>query len=769
MAQSCCNPFGLPNHNWNTRKKSLRSVTSWMCEKAPISMGSKICDSCRKKLSKTTVDAHVESDSDHEVDVDSPEVDDSSEVYVDSAEAISSLNQCLAEIGETPFLKHKAHQRHYPEQKIKKITDAMKRTLIADTECLGDEDEMIEQLREKFVLSTSRSEQLQILTILPQSWTLKKIQEVFQTSDYMARKSKQLVRDKGILSTPNPKPGYSLPRHSVNLIKDFYESDDISRAMPGKKDFVSVREGEKRVHIQKRLILSNLKEVYYAFKDQYPNEKVGFSKFAELRPRHCILAGASGTHSVCVCTIHQNVKLMIQGVKLSDLSASGITNLASYQHCLSQILCNPPSPSCYLGSCSACPGIDTLRSELIALLDENLIDNVMFKQWVSVDRSTLETYSTSTDEFVDMFCEKLELLRPHYFIASQQAEFYKDCKLNLSPGEMLVTADFSENYSFVLQDAAQGFHWNNSQATIHPFVGYYIESGEIRHLSYVIISNCLNHDTTAVYLFQKCFVALLKKVIPVEQPIKKVIYFSDGAAAQYKNRKNFLNLCHHKDDFGLSAKWHFSATSHGKGACDGLGGTVKRLAARASLQRPYDQQIMTPRQLFDWATTAISTVHFEYCTIEDYEREKHYLEQRFQASQTIQGTRKLHSFVPTSKDTLAVKSYSASNTSKEVKVTSADSEIPLENISGFVTCAYQQNWWLGCVLKVEPEDSLVTVTLLHPHGPCSSFRYPTAPDVHTLVTRDILTSVDPRTRTGRVYTLTKCESKAASDQLTQRL
>ena len=201
----------------------------------------------------------------------------------------------------------------------------------------------------------------------------------------MARKSKQLVREKGVLSTPNPKPGHSLPLKSVDLIKSFYESDDISRAMPGKKDFVSIRQGEKRVHVQKRLVLSNLKEIYRAFKDQFPNEKVGFSKFAELRPRNCMLARASGTHSVCVCTIHQNVKLIIQGVKLSNLSASGST---SYQHCLTQILCNPPSPSCYLGSCDACPGIDKLRGDLIALLDENLIDNVVFKQWVSVDRST---------------------------------------------------------------------------------------------------------------------------------------------------------------------------------------------------------------------------------------------------------------------------------------------------------------------------------------------------------------------------------------------
>ena len=26
---------------------------------------------------------------------------------------------------------------------------------------------------------------------------------------------------------------------------------------------------------------------------------------------------------------------------------------------------------------------------------------------------------------------------------------------------------------------------------------------------------------------------------------------------QYKNRKNFSNLCHHKDDFSVEDEWHF--------------------------------------------------------------------------------------------------------------------------------------------------------------------------------------------------------------------
>ena len=80
----------------------------------------------------------------------------------------------------------------------------------------------------------------------------------------MAHKAKDLVKNQGILSNPNPKHGCGLPLTTVNLVKDFYEFDDISRILPGKKDFVSVRQGDQRVHVQKRLIrkkcISNLRK-----------------------------------------------------------------------------------------------------------------------------------------------------------------------------------------------------------------------------------------------------------------------------------------------------------------------------------------------------------------------------------------------------------------------------------------------------------------------------------------------------------------------------
>ena len=101
------------------------------------------------------------------------------------------------------------------------------------------------------------------------------------------------------------------------------------------------------------------------------------------------------------------------------------------------------------------------------------LNRLSFKQWVSNDKSTLETFCSPVEECADTLCEKVELLCLHLFIATDQVPFYASGKATLKIGEFLVSADLSENYSFILQDAAEGFHSNNSQTTLHPFVAYY--------------------------------------------------------------------------------------------------------------------------------------------------------------------------------------------------------------------------------------------------------------------------------------------------------
>lgn len=144
--------------------------------------------------------------------------------------------------------------------------------MVGDTSFTENEEhvnvdsEIILQLKEKFQNTQNKSEKFLILTTLPKSWTVRQIENEFHVSNRMARKAKALVKENGIMSCPYPKPGKTLDKTIVDKVKDFYNCDDVSRMMPGKKDFVSMKVNGKKEHVQKRLVLLNLKECYELFK-----------------------------------------------------------------------------------------------------------------------------------------------------------------------------------------------------------------------------------------------------------------------------------------------------------------------------------------------------------------------------------------------------------------------------------------------------------------------------------------------------------------------
>ena len=99
--------------------------------------------------------------------------------------------------------------------------------------------------------------------------------------------------------------------------------------------------------------------------------------------------------------------------------------------------------------------------------------------------------------------------------------------------------------------------------------------------------------------------------------IKIIHYYSHGTPYQYKNYKGLINLFHHWLDHGIDAVWNFFATSHGKSACDGIGGTVKRLAANISLMAAGKNHILMLLDLFDWASKNICNIDFIYISAEE--------------------------------------------------------------------------------------------------------------------------------------------------------
>ncbi|KAK6180046.1 hypothetical protein SNE40_012265 [Patella caerulea] len=773
----CANPF---NTHVVHQKKDLRPVSESFLIKFPsvLKAGQKLCTGCRKTLSTKQpegMEMHISSPSSSEdahfaqpfpKERHGTSLSSNEEVF-DKTVEVEVLNRSLSIIGESPFDKRKAERsQEYLSSKRAKVADSVKKklSLVAGPSREGESDappkcqdncmpDVIKGIKEKYRVS-SRTEQLQILTLFCGHMTIRSMMQEFECSQRMAVQARKLLEEKGMLATPNPKLGRTLPAEVEALVEKFYYSDQISRVMPGQKDFVSVKTTTGKERKQKRLVLSNLREAYQKFREDHPTTKVGFSKFATMRPQECVLAGSSGTHSVCVCTFHQNVKLMIIGSKMKE-----VTGIETYHDVIAMIVCNPAQPSCYFRTCSSCPSVDAFENELGELYELEGMDEVQFQQWTSTDRSELSTMVLSTEEFLGKFVQKATVLTRHDFVAKAQSEFLKDVKDKLVEGEFAVIGDFSENYSFVIQDAAQGFHWNNSQCTIHPWVFYWRSNGELKHGSFTVISECNTHDFVAVHLFQKMVIEHLKSEFPL---IHKIFYFSDGCAGQYKNCKSFLNLCLHEEDYGIKAEWHFFATSHGKGPSDGVGGTLKREATRESLRRPYSDQIISPMKLFEYANRDLGNMKFGYATQKDHVLEAQLLRDRSIVAKTIPGTQKLHSLKPLSKTTLEVREFSSSNSSRLESVT-AEHSSPLQmNLAGYVTVQYDSKWWLASILESLPSEREVKVNFLHPNGPSNNFFFPDIEDQYIIDSRDILVPVNPKTATGRTYTLSKKEINATN-------
>jgi hypothetical protein len=156
-----------------------------------------------------------------------------------------------------------------------------------------------------------------------------------------------------------------------------------------------------------------------------------------------------------------------------------------------------------------------------------------------------------------------------------------------------------------------------------------------------MISDCLKHDSILVHTFQR---HLLKFIENTFQSALKKKFFSDGSVAQHENRKNAQNITCHNEGFGVPAEW-YSLRHPMESACYGVGGTLKRLAAKASLQRPYNDQIMTPHQLYEWAQSSILNLNFYFVTENEYREEEGLLSSRFATAETVRGTQQLHAFM----------------------------------------------------------------------------------------------------------------------------
>lgn len=140
------------------------------------------------------------------------------------------------------------------------------------------------------------------------------------------------------------------------------------------------------------------------------------------------------THSVCVCTIHLNVYLILFESKLQyTYSANDLVD---------KIVYSVESEYFLLEECKDCPGPEDLLELLQNLEDYDLVEEVSCNQWISTDRTSLVTVILSYEQFVEELVEKLwNGLRTHSYVTQDQARFLKCLKANSEPRHSILLQD----------------------------------------------------------------------------------------------------------------------------------------------------------------------------------------------------------------------------------------------------------------------------------------------------------------------------------------
>lgn len=415
------------------------------------------------------------------------------------------------------------------------------------------------------------------------------------------------------------------------LVLNFFELQAVSRQLPGKIDFVFVKNknGQKE-KIQKRLLLTTVLEAHKKFKEMYPDREISLSKFHELRPKHVILI-SKASQNICLCIYCENINFLFNSLReFLNFDAKRISEL------ICELMCDQDSFSCASGKCTYCSNSSENIKNLIP--SESFNKEIKFQRWEKVDGFMLKTTqdNETVENVMEMFCKNLSYFKLHKYLIKSQSEFLDWTRKNQEGNEAIIIIDYSQNYTAKSQDEIQSAYFAQRQISLFTAYAYV---GKSSTFPYIIVSDDIAHSKHQVFSYLGMIIKDLRK----NQPnLKLVRAMSDGCAQQFKNKFTLLNLVHAKEDFGVEMEWHFFPTSHGKSPADGLGGTFKRnIFDRVKTGKI---EVTNAFEFFTEAQKFSSKTKILHSTGEDAQKHQEMLDKRWKNVKTISGTRDLHFF-----------------------------------------------------------------------------------------------------------------------------
>ncbi|KAM3616647.1 uncharacterized protein V6R79_021212 [Siganus canaliculatus] len=161
-----------------------------------------------------------------------------------------------------------------------------------------------------------------------------------------------------------------------------------------------------------------------------------------------------------------------------------------------------------------------------------------------------------------------------YRTKQNQAREHRNMIQNCNENTVIIHVDFSEAWKCKYSSEVQSCHFGQNLPQLNLHTGMYYTKKEKTAFCTVLESK--RQDASAIWAH---FEPVLRDIRSKFPRVDSIHFWSDGPIKQFKNKKNFSLLCTVPPMLGFQrTTWNFFAKSHGKGAPDGIGGTVKRTA-----------------------------------------------------------------------------------------------------------------------------------------------------------------------------------------------
>ena len=420
--------------------------------------------------------------------------------------------------------------------------------------------------------------------------------------------------------------------------KQFYESDEISRQLPGKKDYTIVRSIGKTQKKQKREMMMIVEEAHKVFQEKLPENLISRSQFAKIRPKH-VISVTKARQNVCCCIYCENMSLFFATVKPYLSQPSEIMNMNSL---LQLLICKDDSYNCGIGDCSDCKNFFGKASQMF--LQNHFEDGINFLQWTRNEKTGFTEKKNSVDiktvgDAFKWFECSFKSFKRHKFLVKVQRRSIDGQRDSLSDNEAMVIMDFSENFSSKSQNDVQQAFFGKNQIGLFTAVGWI--GTKKKKATFIMANGDHTHSKQQVFYYMKLIVKELKEINP---QLDYVRFVTDGAASQFKNRFILSTLLTAERDFGLKCQWDFFPTSHGKSPADGLGETIKRGVESRIFSGKFEVYFL--KEFIECSKTFCKSTKLYSVSKEDTKSTYQELEIRWKKTKPMNGIRSLHHFKP---------------------------------------------------------------------------------------------------------------------------